>query len=102
MPQVSDALRGGGYGDLLAVNVLNDLGAVTVILHEEAGVLLRALRGGGSGHRARGGTRCRGGGGVRGTATGQRSQQQGSGQGNAGVELRNLHDVSFCVDRVGE
>ena len=40
VPQVSDALRGGGDGDLLAVNVLNDLGAVTVILHEEAGVLL--------------------------------------------------------------
>ena len=43
VPQVSDALRVGGDGDL---------GAVAVILHEEAGVLLRVLRGGGSGHRA--------------------------------------------------
>ena len=30
-------------GDLLAINILDDLGAVTVVLHEEAGVLLLEL-----------------------------------------------------------
>ena len=100
VPQVSDALRVGGDGNFLAVNVLNDLGAVAVILHEEAGVLLRGIARSRNGGRGR--ARSRGGGGVRGTATGQGSQQQGSGQGNAGVELRDLHDVSFCVETVGE
>ena len=41
VPQVSDALGVSRDGDLLAINVLDDLGAVAVVLHEEAGVLLR-------------------------------------------------------------
>ena len=72
VPQVSDALGVGRDGDLLAVNVLDDLGAVTVVLHEEAGVLLCGITRSRNGGRAR--SRTRGGSGVCGTATGQGSQ----------------------------
>ena len=40
MPQVSHMLGGHRNGNLLAVDILNDLSTVTVILHEEAGVVL--------------------------------------------------------------
>ena len=95
VPQVSDTLGVGRDGDLLAINILDDLGAVTVVLHEEAGVLLL----GAARCRSRGGSGSGGGrrSGVSGTATGQGCQQQGGGQRKARVELRNLHGVSFFV-----